>query len=685
MNAVNVLFAVLVVLAFAAQAADEKIVDKVDFTPLGEEGHLQLPTELVHKPVYRARPQRGPGFTLVDGTNTLMIVAPWGNSRGLMPLAKELQYHLEQMSGQKVEVVEPRKRPAKGRFVVIGTDDGKVPEGTSIVRRNGPDELYIGGEGAGVSHAVTYVLEALGCRYLFPGKEGKVIPKRCPVVLPDFELNYTPELKIRLVKLPQVGNRKVNAGLKEKGIEPKDFAKAQGAACIDHPGNRGFWAWHGVNDAGIVAASNPPTANVVRAGHHFTDFWPKYKDTHPEWFALQPDGTRQQTTHCPRLCTANKELRDVIVQECIDRIDRDPKMRGISICMPDGSYDSVCFCELCRGLDPKNAPKKPGFLYKPAKHPFEYVSLTDRMLNFSNYIQSEVRKQRPGKHLVQFVYAGYQRPPLREVPDKDLIFFNVAGNYTDAKRLSWAQENLAAWLSFGNPTVWRPNCLAGFRCPYPMNFGRKLFADIEACKANGAIGVSFDCGNACYASRGFMFYMLAKAVLNPDRLSYKDIAADWVRSGFGPAARPMAEYLLALERVFDAAAERAIGTRGYQEAFDIDSFAAQLDKVEAAAKGDPEIKARVDYLRVGLGYARAAKGVYDGWKTGDWKKLGAARKVYRAWIKEEGLRHAFEFPHDCPYMLGRPYRPNLDGELKEPPAGEGFKEGEADDEGNVVG
>lgn len=105
MNAVNVLFAVLVVLAFKAQAADEKIVDKVDFTPLGEEGHLQLPTELVHKPVCRARPQRGPGFTLVDGTNTLMIVAPWGNSRGLMPLANELKYHLEQMYNTNDESV----------------------------------------------------------------------------------------------------------------------------------------------------------------------------------------------------------------------------------------------------------------------------------------------------------------------------------------------------------------------------------------------------------------------------------------------------------------------------------------------------------------------------------------------------------------------------------------------------
>lgn len=669
------------VAALVAGAAE--IVDKVDFTPLGEEGHLQLPTELVHKPVYKPAPVRPDGMVLVDGTNMLTIVTEPGGRKGLWALGKELQYHLEQMSGQKVALVEPKKRPDKGPFIVIGTDDGKVPEGTSLVRRTSADELYIGGEGAGVSHALTYVLEALGCRYLFPGKEGKIIPKRARVVLPDFELNYTPALKVRLVKLPAVGNRKVNAALKELGIEPADFAKAQKAACIDHPGNRGFWQWHGVNDSKIVATETPPYADVVRAGHHFDNFWDLYKDTHPEWFAMQPDGTRNMKPSHPRLCTSNKELRDHIVQECIDRIDKNPEMRGITICMPDGGYDSYCFCEECRKLDPKNAPKKPGFLYKPAKHPYEYVSLTDRMLNFSNYIQAEVRKQRPGKHLVQFVYSNYVLPPLRETPDKDLVFYNVSGSYVDAKKFSFSQRNMAAWLSFGNPTVWRPNGLAGFRCPYPMNFGRKLFNDIEACKANGAVGVSFDCGNAMYASRGFMFYMLAKAMLNPDQLSYKEIAADWVRSGFGPAAKPTAEYLLALEKVFDTAAERAIGARGYQEAFDADRFAALLDAAETAAKDDAAIKARIDYLRVGIGYARASKGVYDGWKTGDWKQMGAARKVYREWIAAEGLRHAFEFPHDCPYMRGRPYRPNLDGELGAP-AGEGFRQGEADDEGNVV-
>ena len=660
------------------------VVDKVDFTPLGEAGHLRLPTELAHQPVYRPAPVRRPGMVLVDGTNALTIVTDRGGRKGLWMLGKELQYHLEQMSGQKVMLVDRKKRPAKGPLVVIGTDDGKVPEGTSLVRRTASDELYIGGEGAGVSHALTYVLEALGCRYLFPGKEGKVIPKRARVVLPDLELNYTPELKVRLVKLPLTGNRQVAADLKEKGIDPEAFSQAQDAACIDRPGNRDFWEWHGVNDSGIVGTETPPYEKVVRAGHHFTDYWDKYKDVHPEWFALQPDGTRKMKPSRPRLCTSNRELRDDIVRECIDRIDREPEMRGITICMPDGGYDSYCFCEDCRRLDPENAPKLPGFLYKPAKHPYAYVSLTDRMLNFSNYIQAEVRRQRPGKHLVQFVYARYVDPPLREPPDRDLVFFDVAGDYTDTKRQAWSRKNLAAWLSFGNPIVWRPNCLAGFRCPYPMNFGRKLFDDIEACKANGAVGVSFGCGLAAYSSRGFMFYMLAKAVLNPDRLSYDDLAADWVRSGFGSAAKPMAEYLLALEQVFDAAADRAIGARGYQEAFDADRFATMLDKVESAAKGDAAIKARVDYLRIGLGYARAAQGVYDGWKTGDWKKMKAARKVYRDWIAQESLRHAVEFPHDCPYMFGRPYRPNLDGDPKGAAKGEGFRKGEADDEGNVV-
>ena len=640
----------------------------VDLVPLGPEGQLTLPTELENRPVFRPPPVRGEGFVLIDGVRKLTIVTyrkkDPDHGSGFWTLGDELKYHLEEMSGETVDLVEPKNRPASGPVIVIGRDDGKVPEGTSIVRWDGKDELYIGGEGAGVSHALTYVLEALGCRYLFPGKEGKIIPKKRRVVLPDFELDWTPTLKVRIVRLPSVGNSTVNENLEALGIVPSELSAALKTAVYDRTGNRNFWQWHGVNDATIVKTDEEPYSEVVRAGHHFTNYWDLYKDEHPEWFSLQDDGSREQTSGSPRLCTSNPELRANIVEECVGRLDASPEMKGISICMPDGGYDSFCLCEECRKLDPVNAPAINGSFYRPSKHPYTYVSLTDRMIDFSNAIQSEVRKLRPGKSLVSFAYSNYVLPPVLLRPDPDLVFFNVAGSYVNVASELKARSNLAGWLSLGNPIVWRPNCLKGFDCPCPMNFGRKLFDDVELFKPNGIVGVSFDCGNAEYASRGFMFYMLAKAILNPDRLDYDTIAADWLASGFGPAADRVAAYLAELERIFRAAARRAIGERGYLEAMDTERLDALLDAAVAAAGGDADVLARIAYLRVGIDHAREAKKVYRAWATGSTATLAVARDAYRAWIAEEGLRHPFEFPHTCTYMAGgAAYKPEDDGEL----------------------
>ena len=639
------------------------IVDAIDYTPLGEPGSLVLPTQLVHKAEFRARPVREKGLTLVDSNIVVTIACNLKARDGTHKLADELAWHIGQMSGKTPKVVDISAKPESGPVIVIGRDDGKAPELASIIRRTG-DELYIGGVGDGVSQAVTYVLESLGCRYLFPGKAGKVIPKREQVVLDDISLDYVPRLKVRLVKLPVTGNRKVNAGLIAYGFTPGEFSALEKAK-IDRPGNRGFWQWHGVNAGKLVKTDSPSFQESVRAGHQYGGYYQHYFKEHPDWFALQNTGSRfQETNSGPRLCTSNPGLREQIATNTIKIFAANPGRQGASICMPDGGYMTYCMCDECRKLDPANSPVSHGNLYrsreKPhswAKHPYSYVSLTDRMLDFSNDLQRRIREAFPGKHVVQFVYSNYKRPPVKLRPDPDIVFFNVAGNYADARTFPALRENLAGWLSFGNPTVWRPNSLRGLGRGnrYPVNFGRLFFRDISDFKANGVVGVSLDCGSGDYSAAGFMFYMIAKAMTNPDRLDYDTIAEDWCRAGFGKAADEIADYMRELEKHYMQAAEGAMGVGGYMDRFDIGEFEARLDKARKLAEGDPEVLARIDYLGVALECAREAAKVRAAWKTGNWKKLGAARAEYKARIKEIVIAHPDATrPGGCAHMLGRP-------------------------------
>ncbi len=639
------------------------IVDAIDYTPLGEPGSLVLPTQLVYKAEFKKPPVRKPGLVLIDGDRIVTIVCNIKDRDGTKQLADELAWHLQEMSGRQPKVVDISAKPESGPVIVIGRDEGKAQELESIIRRNG-DELYIGGIGNGVSQAVTYVLESLGCRYLFPGRAGKVIPKREKVVLDDIALDYVPRLKVRLVKVPVTGNHKVNDGLRAYGFEPSEYSKLERAK-VDRPGNRGFWQWHGVNAGRIVKSETPPYQGTVLAGHNYGNYYAKYFKDHPDWFALQNTGSRfQETNSGPRLCTSNPGFRAQAAADAISVFDNNPWRQGTSICMPDGGYMTYCMCDECRKLDPANSPVSRGYLYrskeKPhswAKHPYSYVSLTDRMLDFSNDMQRRVREKHPGKHVVQFVYSNYTQPPVKVRPDPDIVFFNVAGNYADAKRFPALRRNIAAWLSFGNQTVWRPNCLAGLGGGnrYPVNYGRLFFNDISDFKANGVVGVSLDCCSADYSAAGFMFYMIAKAMTNPDRLDYETIAADWCRAGFGKAADEIANYMLELEKHYMQAAEGAMGVGGYMDRFDIGAFEARLDRARKLAEGDPEVLARIDYLGVSLECAREAAKVRAAWKTGDWKKLAAARAAYKDRIKEIVIAHPDATrPGGCVHMLGRP-------------------------------
>ena len=160
------------IIMMASVCATEAPLDVFRPAPLGEPGHLAYPTELKNKPVYKTLPERAPGLVLVDGSNRVCaVVTPTKKDRqDLWRLGEEFKYHLEKMSGQTVPHVEGLdKKPMSGPVVVISDDDdGKIALETMIIRRTG-DELYLGGQGAGISHALTYVLEALGCRYLWPG------------------------------------------------------------------------------------------------------------------------------------------------------------------------------------------------------------------------------------------------------------------------------------------------------------------------------------------------------------------------------------------------------------------------------------------------------------------------------------------------------------------------------------
>ena len=589
-----------------------------DTKPLGPVGTLKVSKTLKNVPKLGPHPAFKPGLKIFGGGVKAQVECPPGD-KGRRALAEEFAWHLGQMTGETFPVV---KKAASGSPAVVfggaetaaefGVDEASLPMDAAVVKCKG-NRLFVGGRGVGRSHALTYVLESIGCRYIWPGKLGKVIPKKSEVTLPEIDLLNVPALKVRGMRVATALEPRFCGPMEALGFDRNALAARQVETYVDRPGNRSFWLWHGVND-GKGTPGHEPGPGRYKWGHYYMDYIDRYEKSHPEWFALQPDGTRRQSERTrPCFCLSNDELVEETIRNLVADFARNPDTEALSACLPDGGHSSPCMCERCRRLDPPNAAPRSYLMFSPKRGNFQYVAMTDRVFGFLNRVADGVAARLPGKKLTAYAYSYYMDPPKKVVPSKNLVILSVAGDYVNASaskggrdgRTS-AAESIAAWSGFGNELFWRPNCLWGFNCVVPNNCARRIFNDLETFKVNGVVGTDMCCNDEQWSVKGMILYMSAKAHLNIDHLDYDTLLDDYC-DAFGAAKDDVRAYFDELEKATEDAAEKRIGKFGYIDAFDVDRFAAILARAAEKAAGDALAARRVRFLSVGLEYARRVK------------------------------------------------------------------------------
>lgn len=573
--------------------------EKWENVPLGAAGNLKPPTVFKKRPKLGKAKVLGDGIVLLDGASKAVIVVPPEEAE-CMKLAEELKWHLEQMSGVKFDIVD--SVPEKGSAIIYRTL--ACPKGFSrgesayfkIWRES--DHVILAGEDTGKSRATTYVLEALGCRYIWPGATGKVIPKKAKIVLPDIAVEDATPLVIRrarLYRLPEY---------------------------VDHPGNRDFWRWHGMNDMKFMTSDKPGESDGYQWGHYYKDYYPKYRKTKPGLFALQPDGTRNlhlgSHLERPTFCLSNPELVDITAQCKIAEFNAAPHKKALSLCLPDGGSSSWCLCEECRKMDPVNAAKGSVTVYFPKRKALPYVAFTDRVFAYMNKVAEKVAAVHPDKLLSTYAYSCYTAAPVSVRPHPNLLILSVAGNYANSANDGMVERNLSAWQSFGNKVLWRPNAHGGFRVTAPDNFARRMFADISLLVENDIFGVDYDTMYSDWSTKSFTYYITTKAHFNPDRLDFETFADDYCRRGFGAAAKDVREFYDLGERASTAAAQlnaadKMVAVNWAQrvkrqnrllETLDFDALDACLACARTAAAGDDAVLKRIARLQFGTDLGR---------------------------------------------------------------------------------
>ena len=478
----------------------------------------------------------------------------------------------------------------------LGVSSKELGPGGTLVRVY-PNSLVLLGPDArtpsdpnGTRYAVTLFLEeSLGCRFLWPGELGKVVPKRRTIEIGAIDRTLSPRIRQRRIRMASGYGTRKDKGVKRLGYAEADFHRFRGRASATT--SDGSWAdWHRLGGTLRLAS-----------GHSFGDMWEKHKDDHPEWFALQPDGTRDQSRSPDRsrLCVSNVELINEIAKDRIERLNRS-ETGSVSIGPNDGGQTAFCRCPECEKLDPPESRK----LQNGGS------ALTDRYVYFWNEIAKRVAKVHPDATLTADAYSVYSAPPVRRTlhPNIAIRFVGIKYNNDDKRRQD--RDDWDAWSRAVKRIYFRPNLLlSGRRQGTPFLYAHKMAEDFKYMAQRGLIGTDFDSCCHHWATQGLNYYVCAKLHWDPD-LDVDVLINDYCRSGFGSGAETVKQYLRHVESITDKiAADKLDYTEPYTPEA-IGRLQSYLDAAAAATRDEPDAHQRVAFLRSGLDYTRAYVAVF---------------------------------------------------------------------------
>ena len=557
-------------------------------------------------------PTRATAVTLVEkGQARAVIVVPERPSPVVEGAARVLRDHVKQMSGAELPIrTEDRvtgSPTADRAWVLVGegklagnlglTSKGLGPGGICLAAKG--DVLALFGTDAhtpadpnGTRYAVTTFLEdRLGVRYLWPGDLGKVVPRRETITVADFDLRFTPKLAQRRIRSLGYHDR-LQVGLDRLGFTKADYERGLGEARRARAESPDWFGWHRLGG----------TLNI-NGGHAFTGLWARYGKEHPDWFALQPDGSRDQSKNPDRarLCVSNPDLIAAVAREKIEELTRNPVLRGVSIAPNDGGRPTFCTCPKCEALDsPRGRKVLLWDFSKRARRDFEHVSLTDRMVYFWNAVADRVAKVHPDRLLVVDAYSVYADPPVeRKLHPNLVVRFAPLGYHADDYR----RESLRAWDGWSQAAkriYFRPNLmLAGRRDGMPLLYVHKFGKDFRHLAGHGMLGTDFDSCCHNWATQGLNYYVVARLHWDPEQ-DVSAIVDDYCRAGFGPAAKSVRRYFDGLEALTAEAAARKLPPVTVFDPEALGRLRKDLEQARRDAGGDATIARRIDFLELGL-------------------------------------------------------------------------------------
>ena len=501
----------------------------------------------------------------VDSDKALILVGDSERARALGIESSELQIEefIIQTMGNTLVIIGDDERP-----------DGMEIEGTLVAVN-------------------TFADEVLGVRFLWPGELGEVVPKRPTVSVDDLAIRHRPPLRQRRLRNLQI-DEWLGQYVEELGWKREDFDyRAEAAPWFRFHRLKGSYRGN--------------------YGHAFSRYWEWHHEEHPDWFALQPDGTRDNSPERgggrrARLCVSNPELIEHVARQVIETLKKYPTMNCESISPNDVSSTTHCLCDRCLAWDEPDA--KTISILEDRK-PRDITALTDRYVRFYSAVAEIVARELSDRYLGAYAYESYYPPPVRAKLHPNVIIgiAPLPKVYQHDDLREDLLETWRGWSQTAEQLFLRPNSLRALY-NFPTVYVHRLAEDMRFFADSGMLFTDFDCLENFWSTNGLNYYVVAKLLWDP----YDDvdeIISEYCEAGFGPAADVIRRYFERIELLTtQIAARRAFEIwkvdSGVLAEFYTDELIGELqgmlDTAVDAAGGDETIERRIAFLRTGLNY-----------------------------------------------------------------------------------